>query len=191
MKLTVWRVLLFFLVILLSVGFGFAFDAGMTAYEKHSYPRPDAYAESVSEYSAQFGVPEAVIWSVIRTESNFSSSARDADGSTGLMKLTPETFEYICKELLGMETAEDGLLYDPETNLRAGVCYLSHLYEIYGLWDSVYAAWDIGCETVDAWLLDSDYVSEQGKLQNIPDAVTRSFVERAVKAQALYTKLYE
>lgn len=59
MKLTSRRLIALFLLILLSVGFGFAFDGIATAIEKHKYARPAAYRDLIASAAAEAGIPEA------------------------------------------------------------------------------------------------------------------------------------
>lgn len=191
MRLTNRRVAVFFALVLLSVGFGFAFDGIATAVEKATYPRPKAYREFVSESAADAGLPEAVVWSIVRLESDFDGGGRDADGGIGLFRLSAETFRMICETVLLEEVPEDGMLYDPATNLRVGCAYLSALYRRYGMWEPVYAAWCVGTETVDAWMSDPERLNAQGKLTSIPDKTVAKFVTAALKGQKMYTALYE
>ena len=53
MKLTSRRLIALFLLILLSVGFGFAFDGIATAIEKHKYARPAAYRDLIASAAAE------------------------------------------------------------------------------------------------------------------------------------------
>ena len=83
-----------------------------------------------------------------------------------------------------------GMLYDPATNLRAGTAWLSELYGRYGVWETVYAAYYAGTDTVDMWLKNPDLVSEQGRLQNVPDKAAEEYIEETAKSAELYQKLY-
>ena len=190
MKLTNRRIAVFLLLILISVGFGFAFDGIATAIEKGKYSRPPAYREAVAQAAAEAGIPEAVIWTVIRLESGFDSAGKNKDGGIGLFRLTPERFRMIFEEILHETAPEDGMLYDPATNLRAGCAYLSALYGRYGMWEPVFAAWRAGTDTVDGWVLNPDCLNKQGKLTKIPDSAVAKFVSGAVKGQKMYTTLY-
>jgi soluble lytic murein transglycosylase len=189
MKITYQRVIAFFLLIALSVGFGFAFDGVATAIEKKQYPRPTALEAAVAENARTFGLPEPVLWAAILTESNFVSSAVGENGAVGLMQLTPEQFAHICTQVLGEEQMDDGMLYDPATNLRCGAAWISQLYQRYGVWETVFAAYHTGTEQVDAWLSDSTLVTPQGTLL-IPDTATKKQVARMVKAVEQYSQLY-
>ena len=89
-----------------------------------------------------------------------------------------------------LETSyETGILYDPKTNLRVGGAYLSYLYERYGNWSTVYAAYAAGTQPVDEWLRDEDHVSATGELKKLPSS-TASYIKRLTKAATLYQKLY-
>ncbi len=190
MKLNARRVIAFFLLIALSAGFGFAFDAVATAVEKSKYPRPEAIFEKVQAACATYGLPEAVVFATMRSGSDFASNALSEDGRIGLMQLTPERFNTIRTELQGLPPAEAGLLYDPDTNLTGGCAYLTHLYEHYGVWELVYAAYYTGAETVDAWLTDPSLIDENGVLHTLPDGKTAAYVKQMERAVEYYTKLY-
>lgn len=190
MKLTVQRVLIFFLLIGCACGFGLAYDGIAGKIERKHYPRPDDYAALIRENADAFGVPEAILWSVVRTESNFVSSKKADDGSVGLMQLQPELFTYISTELLHESAPDAGLLYDPASNLRAGAAYLSTLYGRYGLWDTVFAAWSAGTDAADGWMSDPELLNGIGVLVKIPDRKAAAFVAEVGKSVKMYTKLY-
>ena len=189
MKLTAQRVLIFFLIILLSVGFGFGYDAAADKLERRKYPKSATYAAMITEYSQEFGVPEAIIWATVQSESGFVSSAVSGD-AVGLMKITPARLEHICRDILHESVPDTGMLYDPATNLRVGTAYLSSLYQKYGMWESVFAAWSAGTDATDNWLNDKKCLNAQGKLVKIPDSKCAAFVSRTVKAAEMYAKLY-
>lgn len=189
MKLTVQRVLIFFLLIALSVGFGFAFDAVADAVERSNYPRPDELRDGVSDASARFGLPEAILWAAVRERSGFQSNLTDEDGGIGLFRLTPERYTAVRTEVFTETEPDPGLLYNPSVNLLTGAAYLSLLYEKYGVFETVYAAMELGEETVDAYLTDPDHVTAQGTLTGLPKkaAATVAAMEEAVET---YTRLY-
>ena len=189
MKFNLRHVIAFFLLIALSVGFGFGFDAVCTALEKSNHPRPDSLSLSVQSNAQDFGVPEAVIYAAMKCGSEFASNAVSEDGKIGLLQLSPDRFTFICTEILS-ETPDVRTLYEPETNLRAGCAWISYLYGRYGVWEHVYAAYFAGTEQVDTWLQDPALVSEQGVLQDIPNGAVASFVKEMTDAVECYTKLY-
>ncbi len=190
MKLNARSLAIIAAILALSIGFGFAFDGIATAIEKNQYPLSPRYANDIREVAAKYGIPEVILWATVRTESGFASNLEGKDGGIGLMQLTPAEFAMIQTEILGEAPEDAGRLYDPQKNLTCGAAYLSYLYERYGVWETVFAAFDAGTEAVDAWLSNPEYASEFGTLASIPNAKTARYVRDVEKARELYIKLY-
>ena len=190
MKLNARSLAIIAAILALSIGFGFAFDGIATAIEKNQYPLSPRYADDIREVAAKYGIPEVILWATVHTESGFASNLEGKDGGIGLMQLTPAEFAMIQTEILGEAPEDAGRLYDPQKNLTCGAAYLSHLYERYGVWETVFAAFDAGTEAVDAWLSNPEYASEFGTLASIPNAKTARYVRDVEKARELYIKLY-
>lgn len=172
---------------LASIGLGFFGDFVLTCLERNAYPRD--YSEYVSAYAEKYGVPEELVYAVIRTESDFDSGAVSSAGAVGLMQLMPSTFKWLTDEIL-FDHLESGMLYDPETNIRYGTYYLSALYDRYGDWELALAAYNGGLGNVDKWLADDRYADGEGGLKKIPFRETRQFVKRVTAAREKYEKLY-
>ena len=190
MKLTLRRVLAFLLLVALSVGFGFAWDAAATAIERPRYPLQTQLTLKISQYAEHYGIPEPILWATVRNNSRFASNAVSEEGAIGLTQLTPERFEWICVNLFGDEPMDSGMLFDPDTNLSAGAAYVSYLYDRYGVWDHVFAAYCTDPQTVDALLSDPQNLSNQGVLQVYPDKATAAYVRDMKTAVRYYSKLY-
>ena len=175
------------LIAAIAIGLGFLGDFLITCLEKQSYPQD--YTEYVTVYAEAYGIPENLIYSVIRTESDFESGAVSRVGAVGLMQIMPDTFKWLTDDIL-FEHMEVGMLYDPETNIRYGTYYLSYLYDKYGNWELVLAAYNGGPGNVDKWLEDNAYADGEGGLKRIPFKETRQFVRRVNRAWDKYEKLY-
>ena len=176
------------IILIVSLTFGGVFELFCLGVERISHPRD--YRETVERYAAEYGVPEAVIYAMLKEQSDFDSTKQGKNGEIGLMQLTPALYVKLATEVhdAGMNAAA---LYDPDTNIRYGTMYLSKLYTKYGMWSTVYAAWYTGEERVDAWLTDPDYIDPDfGTLQTVPDKKIAKAVKKAAKAQAIYEKLY-
>ena len=177
------------ILLVISVGFGFLFDMGCSFVEKKTHPLK--YTEYVEKYAEQYKVPKTLIYAIIKTESDFQSNAVSRVGAVGLMQMMPSTFKDITENFL-YENLDVGMLYDPETNIRYGVFYLSWLKTFYDNWDCVIAAYNGGLGNVDKWLKDKD-ISEDGKtlnIKNIPFEETRNYVKKVNKSEEKYIKLY-
>ena len=176
-------------IAVLAIGLGFLADFLITCLEKNAYPRE--YAEYVEVYAEAYGVPEGLVYAVIRTESSFDSGAVSPVGAVGLMQLMPSTFEWLTDDKL-VEHLESGMLYDPETNIKYGTYFLSFLYDRYGDWELALAAYNGGLGNVDKWLEDDRYADANGEggLKRIPFKETRQFVARVTDAWEMYERLY-
>ena len=190
MKWNIYRLIAFLLLIALSIGFGLAYDGIATAIERKQYPIDAATEAFIVESAARHSIPEPILFATVRTQSRFVSNAVSDDGRIGLTQLDPELFDFICTDLLEKDQLESGMLYDPATNIEAGAAYLSYLYEKYGVWDTVYAAYVAGTDAVDAWLVNEEMVTQQGTLASIPDPDAARYVKDMRRAVELYYELY-
>ncbi|MBR4295917.1 MAG: lytic transglycosylase domain-containing protein [Clostridia bacterium] len=186
MKKTISRSISVIIILCISVLAGFIIDNVCDIIDKKTHPRK--YAEYVEKYSEMYGVPEAVIYATIRTESNFVSNAVSKVGAVGLMQIMPDTFLWLCEKQ--GEELEVGMLYDPETNIKYGTYYLSYLYTNFGLWQTVYAAYNCGPGRVKEWQKNAEYADENGILKKIPIRETSDYVKKVKKAVTIYEKLY-
>ncbi len=181
------RGLIILLLAVAAIGLGFLFDAIITAFERQSYPQD--YAEYVEVYAEDYGVPEPLVFAVIRTESGFDSGAVSHAGAVGLMQMMPDTFTWLTDEIL-FDHLDEGMLYDPETNIKYGTYYLSRLYDRYGDWSVALAAYNGGPGNVDDWLADPAYADGEGGLKHIPFKETRRYVKKVADAWDMYERLY-
>jgi soluble lytic murein transglycosylase len=173
------------IILAISIVFGFLFDFVLTKIEYAIYPKPEEYVKYVERYSEEFGVPENIIWAVIKTESGFNASAVSDVGAVGLMQLTESTFIEISNQRL-KDGFDPGMRYDPETNIRYGTYYLSYLYARYMDWDTALAAYNGGLGKVDEWLGEANKLS----IDDIPYKETKNYVKKVNSARNKYNDLY-
>lgn len=182
----VYRSVVIITILLLSVLCGFLFQMIWDAVDRVNHPRE--YTEHVEKYSEKFGVPEHVIYSIIKVESDFETGAASGAGAVGLMQIMPDTFTEMTVEL--GENLNPATRYDPETNIKYGTYYLSKLYLQFGTWDEVYAAYNAGPTKVSEWLKDKKYSANGKNLDEIPFKETEDYVKKVNKADEIYKKLY-
>lgn len=91
---------------------------GQTAYE-NVLQGAEQYAAIIKKASETYNVPEKLIASVMKQESNFNPTAKSHAGATGLMQLMPSTANY-----LGVQDSTD-----PEQNVMGGAKYLRQMLD--------------------------------------------------------------
>ena len=173
-------------ILALSVAVGFIWQAISRNMDLKKYPRE--FSEFVSRYSEEFGVPEEVIYAVIKYKSDFQSNYVGDDTGLGLTGLKPAEFTRLLS--VTREDLTDGILYDPETNIRYGTMYLSNLYNSYGRWEQVFAAVASSREAIDLWREDPELLGEMGKL-TIPDDSVAAEAKKLEGIRDKYKTLYK
>lgn len=142
----------------------------------------------VERYAAENGLDEALIYAVIKTESDFDPEAVSAAKAKGLMQLTLPTFQWL-QSKTGEKLSGDAL-FDKETNVRYGTLFLRLLKEEFGTTQEILAAYHAGRGQVNRWLKDPD-VSQDGKtLDQIPIPETAHYVKKVTNAINRYRNLY-
>lgn len=176
-------------IVAAAILFGVLYDVIVGETEKRTYPR--MYSAFVEKYCADYGVPETIVYAVIKAESNFDKTAvSSADTpALGLMQLTEETYEWVSSYLL-KETPSAFDIYDPATNIRNGTRYLAYLYGRFDNWDTVFAAYNAGPGNVSKWLEDSECSDDGVTLKYIPFKETRNYVKKVNKFRDTYERLY-
>lgn len=144
--------------------------------ERALYPRH--YREYVEKYSRLFSVPEAVVYSVIKVESDFDKQAVSSRGACGLMQLMPTTHAWLA-ETLGEDKKD---IFEEEENIKYGVYYLSMLYKKYENWTHTLCAYNAGEGNVDKWLKEERF--------EIPFAETQNYVNKLEVVIGKYKSLY-
>ncbi|WP_368904419.1 transglycosylase SLT domain-containing protein [Taklimakanibacter lacteus] len=90
----------------------------------HAEPSDEVLA-AISQYSAEYGVPESLVHRVVKRESKYNPRAAHR-GNFGLMQIKLAT-----ARTMGYRGGAKGLL-DADTNLKYGVKYLAGAYLVAG-----------------------------------------------------------
>lgn len=86
---------------------------------------PIKYESYVEEASKKYDLDPALIYSIIKTESNFRSNVKSHKEAHGLMQLLPSTADWIAKR----EKIKKYELSDPRDNIMLGSAYFRYLLD--------------------------------------------------------------
>ena len=154
-----------------------------------AYPRK--YDEYVTYYAGKYQIDPYILYSIIRTESNFNPQAESNVGARGLMQITEITFDWIKTKIAPDEPLTFDDLYDPEVNIRFGSYFISYCLQRYD--DDLAtaaAAYHSGGGTVDNLLRMEEHSSDGQTLKGFPYNQMHHYVEKITAGYAAYTRLY-
>lgn len=157
--------------------------------EQWEYPRK--YSDLVEYYAGKYDLDERMLYSIIRTESNFDPQAQSNVDARGLMQITEITFDWIKSKIAPSEDLTFDDLYDPETNIRFGTYYFSYCLQRYGNdLATAAAAYHSGWGTVDSLLSDSQYSQDGVTLDSFPYTQMQRYVYKVTSAYERYCEIY-
>ncbi len=161
---------------------------GWTAAEKMLYPQK--YSGYVEEYSEKFDVDRMLVYAIIKTESSFDSEAVSEVGAVGLMQIMPETFDWLQTKLPPEHKLDSDALFDPETNIKYGVFFLSLLQNEFDNTELTIAAYHAGRGRVNEWLADRTVSPDGISINEFPSRTTAHYVDKVTKNIERYKKIY-
>ena len=149
------------------------------------YPRP--WGELVSKYAAEYGLPEYLLYALIRSESFFQHQVVSGAGAVGLTQLMPATAADIAKKL----KVADYSLTDPEINIRFGAYYLAEMIRRSDnrIMPACFA-YNAGISRVRGWQKKAQGLPEDLFLESLEYAETRDYGRKLLSAATVYGVLY-
>ena len=151
-----------------------------------SYPKPALYDTSQVE--------KALIYSIVRQESNFDPQAESYKGALGLMQLMPATAKSVAKSLR-IKFNQEKLTSDHNYNITLGASYLRSLIEKYeGSYPLAIAAYNAGPHNVNKWIKRVGNPTQKNVdlidwIERIPFGETRNYVQRVLENLTIYREL--
>ncbi len=112
----------------------------------------------------------ALVLAVIRTESSFDENAVSNKGAIGLMQLMPTTAKYIAEKV---GYSEEFDLFNAQTNLYLGICYLEYLFNKYSDETFVLCAYNAGESRVSGWVENGEIIISIKETKNYIKTVNR------------------
>ena len=142
-------------------------------------------------YAGKYNIDPLILYSFIRTESNFNPNAQSNVGARGLMQITEETFDWIKLKIAPSEDLTFDDLYDPETNIRFGTYFVSYcLLRYHDDLATAAAAYHSGWGTVDNLLAQAEYSSDGETLDHYPYPQMRLYVRKITNSYQRYQDIY-
>lgn len=153
---------------------------------------PCRYSEYVTYYATKYDIDPLILYSFIRTESNFDPAAQSDAGARGLMQITEVTFDWIKTKIAPTEALTFDDLYDPETNIRFGTYFVSYCLKRYdNHLATAAAAYHNGVGAVDTLLAEAQYSSDGITLDRYPYPQMRQYVKKITESYQRYSEIYK
>ena len=109
----------------------------------------------------------------------------------GLMQMTEETFLWLRSKIAADEDLAFADLYDPDTSIRFGCCYLHLCLERYnGDVATAAAAYHSGWGTVDNLLRMEEHSADGQTLQGFPYSQMNHYVNKITSCYGAYQRIY-
>jgi len=136
-----------------------------------------------------FSVDRALIFALMRQESQFLANVRSRAGATGVMQIMPATARSMASRL-GLAAHDRESLGDPEVSLALAQEYLSVLLQSDKIGNNLIllaAAYNAGPGPIPRWLADEDVRNDPLLfLESIPSRQTRGYTERVLANYWIY-----
>jgi soluble lytic murein transglycosylase len=141
------------------------------------YPRP--YDAPVHTAMALTGLPEDLIYAILRQESLYDAAATSRVGALGLLQLMPDTSQRVARRWQRPPPPREQL-FDPVVNVSLGSAELHDLLEQFGGQVPVaVAAYNAGPNAAARWLPEVPRDAAVW-IENIPYNETRDYVQRVL-----------
>lgn len=152
---------------------------------------PCRYIEYVTYYAEKYDIDPLILYSFIRTESNFTPAAQSDAGARGLMQITEVTFDWIKTKIAPDEDLTFDDLFDPETNIRFGSYFVAYCLLRYdNHLATAAAAYHSGVGTVDGLLADPACSPDGQTLTHYPYPQMRRYVHKITTGYQRYQEIY-
>lgn len=130
----------------------------IASYESSNSMTASNFDNIIKQAAETYNLPEKLISSVIKQESNFNPSALSTAGASGLMQLMPGTAKY-----LGVSN-----IFDPEQNIMGGAKYLRQMLNQFdGDMETALAAYNAGPSAVKKYGGIPPYKETQNYVQKV------------------------
>lgn len=156
---------------------------------------PKAFEDKIKQESKNQKIPQYLLWSIMKAETQFKTDAISPVGAVGLMQFMP----YTSKKVAGVirDDFDANKLFDAPVAIRYGASYLKKLSnELGDQMHLVAAAYNGGPHRVKLWLRNlkeegDENIDNDAFIEHIPFNETRTYVKRVINFYLAYQTLYD
>ncbi len=148
------------------------------------YPR--GYADLIEPLAQDAGIPDHILYGLVREESYFDQRIVSSAGAVGLSQLMPSTAAAVAQKLHMV----DPDLRDPATNLSIGVRHLRDLLGSTGSTTKALLAYNAGLTRLRQWERASPGLPADLFVESAAIAETRDYVRKILVSSVMYAFLY-
>ena len=162
-------------------------DRGNLYYWFLAFPRP--FLNIVDQRVEDTGLPQAIIYGVMREESGFNPQIESWANAVGLMQLMWPT----AQRMAGEEgiTIVKGDLRKPDVNVQLGSAYLALLGNLYEQHPAlIIGGYHAGEGNIDKWLKRFEGTPLDLFVEEIPYDRTKKYIKRVLTTSWTYAWLY-
>ena len=146
---------------------------------------PILYSEEINQYSSEFNLDKAIVYSVVNVESSFRPEVISKSNAIGLMQLKLDTAKDMARYCNDTAPTEDDLKI-ANINIKYGCRYIRYLLDYYQ--QDIYlalAAYNGGLSNVNYWI---EHYNILNNVDNIPYKETREYIKKVNKNYTVYSK---
>lgn len=158
-------------------------------YRRWAIAYPRGFQPLVQQDARRAGLPEALVYSIIREESGFSTEIESYANALGLMQLILPTARTAAAQHR-QEVTRDALS-DPAVNIRLGTTFLGFLYKHFHRSAALaIASYNAGEGATFKWLRQMGTIPLDELIERIPYDQTRRYTKRVLSSLFTYSVLY-
>lgn len=150
---------------------------------------PKAFPAAVRKNAKRSGIPEYLVWAIMREESGFVAHAESYANAIGLMQMILPTARAAGKRRKTRVTRKT--LQQPAVNIKLGAAFLGWLNRnLSGVLPLVIASYNAGQGATYRWLKEFGKYDLDELLEQIPYDQTRRYTKRVLSSLFTYSVLY-
>ncbi len=143
---------------------------------------PVKYKAEIEKFSSKYEIEAALVFAVVKAESDFDRFEVSTKGAIGLAQIMPSTAEYLEENYFKGRTFD---LFCPSDNVELCCFYLRYLIDRFGSAAAAVAAYNAGEGNVSSWIESSGETSFSVNDVRFPE--TKRYIRRVLLFKRVYS----